>query len=274
VAAIMLMIAFASALKAQSDTITPRRPLFTWRDGVLAAAFAGVAVGIAPIDKYFAQRLQSSEAQESSFLRKTATTVRVVAFPGTIVIGTSMYAVGRVLKSHRAADLGLHGTEALLIGEGLASVLKGVVGRQRPYVDSTQINPYNWQFMRGFRGNDGYRSFPSGHAVAGFAAAAAVTAETARWWPRARWVIGPAMYGGATLVGASRMYDNQHWASDVIVGAAIGVFAGNKVVRYHHSHPGNRLDAWLVNFSIAPTATGHAWSASILPRLGPRRLSR
>jgi hypothetical protein len=78
------------------------------------------------------------------------------------------------------------------------------------------------------------------------------------------------MYGGAGMVGLSRLYDNQHWASDVIMGAAIGPFAGNKVVRYHHSHPGNPLDAWLVNFSITPTRTGHALRASILPRLGPR----
>jgi hypothetical protein len=58
------------------------------------------------------------------------------------------------------------------------------------------------------------------------------------------------------------MYNNRHWASDVIIGAAIGTFAGNKVVRYHHSHPGNKLDEWLVNFSISG---GHL-SASVLPR--------
>jgi hypothetical protein len=43
------------------------------------------------------------------------------------------------------------------------------------------------------------------------------------------------MYGGAALVGLSRMYNNRHWASDVITGAAIGTFAGTKVVRYHHT---------------------------------------
>lgn len=271
--AMVLMMATATGIEAQSDTITPPRPLFTWRDGLLGLVFVGATAGIAPIDKHIAERLQSRENQQSTRLQKTATVFRVVALPGSAIIGTSMYAVGRIMKSHRMADLGLHGTEALLIGEGLAAGMKGVFGRQRPYVDTTQFNPNKWHFLGGVVSDDGQRSFPSGHAVAAFAAAAAVTSETSRWWPSSRWLIGSAMYGGAGMVGLSRLYDNRHWASDVIMGAAIGTFAGNKVVRYHHSHPGNKLDAWLVNFSITPTATGHALSASILPRLGSRRLS-
>jgi hypothetical protein len=31
------------------------------------------------------------------------------------------------------------------------------------------------------------------------------------------------------------------------MGAAIGTFAGTKVVRYHHSHPGNKVDKWLLH---------------------------
>ena len=51
------------------------------------------------------------------------------------------------------------------------------------------------------------------------------------------------------------MYNNYHWASDVTIGAAIGTFAGLKVVRYHHRvNPDNRLDRWLLNVNITPTA--------------------
>jgi membrane-associated phospholipid phosphatase len=44
------------------------------------------------------------------------------------------------------------------------------------------------------------------------------------------------------MVGLSRMYHDKHWASDVVLGAAIGTFTGLKVVRYSHAHPNNRLD--------------------------------
>jgi membrane-associated phospholipid phosphatase len=74
------------------------------------------------------------------------------------------------------------------------------------------------------------------------------------------------MYGGAALIGLSRMYENRHWASDVIMGAAIGTFAGTKVVRYHRTHPGNRVDRWLLNASVSPSDLGHI-TLSVIPAL-------
>jgi membrane-associated phospholipid phosphatase len=47
-------------------------------------------------------------------------------------------------------------------------------------------------------------------------------------------------------MGLSRIYNNQHWASDVVAGAAIGTVIGLKVVKYTHSHPGNRIDRKLI----------------------------
>jgi hypothetical protein len=45
-------------------------------------------------------------------------------------------------------------------------------------------------------------------------------------------------------------------ASDVVLGAAVGTFAGLKVVRYHHSHPGNRLDDILLGVSAVLDGAG------------------
>jgi membrane-associated phospholipid phosphatase len=176
-----------------------------------------------------------------------------------------MYAVGRVSHSDRLAELGLRGTEALIVGGGLADVLKYSFGRARPFVDTVSPNPNDWELLRGLRRGDPYRSFPSGHTVAAFAAAAAVSAETSRWWPQATYyAIGPALYAGAVAVGASRMYENRHWASDVIMGAAIGTFAGTKVVRYHRTHPTNQLDRWLLRASLSPSDPSHV-SLMVLP---------
>jgi membrane-associated phospholipid phosphatase len=72
------------------------------------------------------------------------------------------------------------------------------------------------------------------------------------------------MYGGATAVGLSRMYDDQHWASDVLMGAAIGTFAGLKTVRFNHTHVGNELDRILLGARIVSTGNGTAlaWSGT------------
>jgi membrane-associated phospholipid phosphatase len=255
--ALPLLLALSLATEpalAQADTIGPPIPLFTYRDAVLAGSVYAATIIARPLDDRFAARLQDSSTQANRKLQGLATFVRTVATPGSYVIGGTMYAVGRLSKNERLADLGWHGTEALVVGELTAVVLKGVVGRQRPHVRPRDSNGF--RLFRGFGRDDRYRSFPSGHATSAFAAAAAVSSETSRWWPETRWIIGPVLYGGAALTGVSRMYNNRHWASDVLVGAGIGTFAGLKVVRYHHSHPGNRLDRWMLAGSLVPTPDG------------------
>jgi hypothetical protein len=252
-AALLLSLPAAQTATAQVDTV-PQRRLFGWKDAAILEAFAIATVAIAPLDTRVAQRLQNPDVQESKFIHHTATVVQTVTSPGAVIIGVGMYTYGRLAHNTRAADLGLHGTEALLIGSQIGNLLKAVVGRARPYKGVN--NPHDYQAFRGFHGGSEYRSFPSGHSIAAFAAAAAVTSETRRWWPKSVWIIGPVMYGGASAVGLSRMVENKHWASDVITGAAIGTFAGLKVVQWHHSHPGNRVDRTLLEPFVAPAANG------------------
>jgi membrane-associated phospholipid phosphatase len=268
--ALLLPVAFANASAQQRDTVS-RADLFTWRDAVLGAGFIIGTYALRPVDKIWAQKLQNPRNQENRFLNGVATVFRTTAQPGSVIIGVSMYTIGRLSKEKRLADLGLHGTEALAVGALTADGLKIVFGRARPYVKSTDStsNPDDWQFGRGLKGND-YSSFPSGHTTAGFAAAAAVTNEMSRWRPSSQWYIGPLMFGGATMIGLSRMYNNRHWATDVMMGAAIGTFAGNKVVRYHHRvNPTNRWDKWLLDFTATPvhTSSGLHLSWSVVPRL-------
>jgi membrane-associated phospholipid phosphatase len=269
--ALLVATAFSPAT-AQSDTATRSTvQLFTYRDGALAAGVMLGALFARRLDERYAARLQDSSTQANARLHTLATLVRTTTAPGAFIIGTSMYVTGRVAKNDHLASLGLHGTEALLLGEVAGGVLKGFIGRQRPYV--TPQNSHSFGFMRGFGGGDKFRSFPSGHSLAAFAAAAAVSSETSGWWPNTRWIFGPALYAGATLTAASRMYDNRHWASDVIVGAGLGTFAGLKVVRYNNAHPGNKLDQWLLTGSLVPTADGgHALQWSLLPGVSIGRL--
>ena len=257
----------ASPLAAQpADTSkVSSSPLFTGKDLIFAGAFALGTAAAWPVDRYFAERLQNPRAQGNRFLRGSAAFFREFGVPGAFIIGPTLYAIGRLGGNERMADLGLHGTEAIVAASIVTGAIKFTAGRQRPFMDIE--TPYDFALFRGLRGGDTYRSFPSGHSAVSFAAAAAVVTESRKWWPDAQWAVASVMYGGATMVGISRMYNNKHWASDVLAGAAIGTFAGRKVVRYHHTHPGNKLDEWLLTGSISPAADGgYTLRWMILPR--------
>ena len=246
---------------AQTEPAAPVKPLFTWRDAALLGGFTIATAAVAPIDVAIANRLRDSTVQENRFIGTLAAVVRDVATPYSVAIGVSMYAFGRLAKDKKVAELGLRGTEALALGQVAGVMFKGLFGRERPYV---KRDPYSYRFARGF-GKEQYRSFPSGHTISAFAAAAAVTSQTRRWWPGSEWFIGPALYGGAALAGVSRIYHNRHWASDIMMGAAIGTMAGNKVVRYHSTHQDNVLDRWLLSGSATRDAAGELvirWSVT------------
>lgn len=245
------------------------KPLFTARDAYIAAGFAVATVALFPADKRIAIRLQDSTTQANRFAHHAATGLELIASPGAYVIGGGMYAIGRLAHIPRATDLGLHGIEAVFMADVITGVLKGTAGRARPFLVGDTL-PRAFKFGRGFTG-EGYTSFPSGHTTSAFAAAAAVTSETSHWWPRSTIFIAPVMYGGATLVGLSRLYHNKHWASDVVLGAGIGTFSGIKVVRYNHDHPGNRIDRFFRNVAIGPDAASNgarlSWTVPLAPSL-------
>ena len=237
-----------------SGTIKRHKHLFNRRDLVVAGAFTGTTIMLFPLDRRLAQDLQDSSIQANDFFRDASKGVEMIASPGAYYIGGALYLVGRTTKNRRVADLGFHGTEAVLLGEITSYLLKGILGRGRPYVSNTTV-PTDFDLGRGFKSKD-WRSFPSGHTTTAFAAASAVTDETTLWWPKSTWVVGPIMYGGATLVGLSRMYHSRHWASDVAVGALIGTFSGKKVVLASHSSPNNVIDRVMLGTFAAPGEHG------------------
>ena len=256
-------------------TIVPRdtsdadrhKTLFTYRDAALAGGFVVLTVAMFPSDRHIAESLQDPDIRANKFFDKAGKGAEAISTPGSFIIGGSLYAAGKLTNHPDLSDLGWHGTEAVVVASGVTSLLKGLLGRSRPYVHSDTL-PRDFRFLRGFGRNtamrdDGkpaksgdFQSFPSGHTTTAFAAAAAVTSEMRRMHPGSVIFVAPALYGGATLVGLSRMYHNNHWASDVALGAAIGTFSGLKVVRYSHAHPDNKLDKFILGATAFPNADG------------------
>ena len=250
--------------KAKADSAKTPAKLFTKKDYMIGGAFVVGTFAMFPFDEQLAKHLTNPGAQANQFFKNASTGVEWIASPGAYVIGGTLYVVGRVGHFERVADLGWHGTEAVFVADVVTYALKGLTGRARPFLAGDTL-PNDFKFTKGF-GNGDRQSFPSGHATSAFAAAAAVTAETGTWWPKSTWVIGPLMYGGATMVGLSRMYHNKHWASDVVLGAAIGTFSGQKIVQYSHAHP-TRLDKIVLNnLAVLPDGPGRwaiTWTGTL-----------
>ena len=91
-------------------------------------------------------------------------------------------------------------TSALVANGVVTVILKKLIGRERP-------NSHNKQSM------------PSGHTSHSFAVAAVVNELYGQ-------KVGIAAYLIAGLVGISRINDNDHYLSDVIVGAGLGTIIG------------------------------------------------
>jgi undecaprenyl-diphosphatase len=108
---------------------------------------------------------------------------------------------------------------AVLLPALTGEVIKWIAGRGRPFVGG-EANAFNFSH---FAGTEAYASFPSGHAITGFALAFAVSAV----WPRARAV----MIVYAIAIAVSRLVLLAHHPSDVVAGALLGVI-GALFVRY------------------------------------------
>jgi membrane-associated phospholipid phosphatase len=149
------------------------------------------------------------------------------------------WTAGELSRRSELADAALHVTAALAAGGVANGALKYSVGRERP---STTADPLRF---RPLNGRNRWQSFPSGHAVVVFSLASAVSEEARRPWVTA------LAYGGAAMVGWSRVYDDKHWASDVAAGALVGILAGRSTVRLLH-RAGDDDDADPPAVTVAP----------------------
>jgi membrane-associated phospholipid phosphatase len=118
-----------------------------------------------------------------------------------------------------------------IAGSAAGSPAQAAVGRD---LLRAELSVASWTYAIKFavdrtRPNGDPRGFPSGHASTSFAIATVLQEHFG-------WKAGIPAFAAAAYTGVERVADNQHWASDVVFGAALGVASGRTVtIRLRHT---------------------------------------
>lgn len=140
----------------------------------------------------------------------------------TIPLMGAFYIYGAIAKKDKPKVVAMDFVQASLYSGIVVTLIKHVAHRHRPY----QTDPLNSHLWDGpITDNTNHTSFPSGHTIMAFTFASVVGTH----YKKTIWV--PILvYGLAFAQGYSRMRADKHWASDVLVGAALGYGIGTFVV--------------------------------------------
>jgi len=237
---VLLALGLGSAAPAEAqagtDSSSAAYHAIQWYEPL--AVMGGVALTAAldePVADHFRDHRSQTGDDVADAWAKVGTLGVGVATAGVFVGG---------LISHN--NLVAHSALRSLFSAGVAGVategIKFVVGRERPNENSSA-----WDFDPGHTDT----AFPSGHASVAFAMAASWSDDIHKTWA----TVG--LYGVATGVAVARVYQLEHWVSDVVGGAALGITSA-KLVSGRWRIFGLRPPEFLAT----PTGAGIVWHAS------------
>lgn len=164
------------------------------------------------------------QSRKSKSLDKAADVGSVIGNP-LVHLGLASFVYGlAVIDDYpKWKEVGEMMGEALILADASTFIIKEAVGRGRPNRTSSKgdFKPF------GFKSD--YDSFPSMHTSSSFALASVLASTSDSF------IAKTGYYLAATFVALSRTYQNKHWASDVVFGAALGELCGRVVTSYHAS---------------------------------------
>lgn len=162
----------------------------------------------------------------------------VLSPPALLGYSAALWGAGQLLPNDELARAGFKVGEAVVYATVITGGLKVIVGRARPYTgaDANDFSGWSW--------HDDHQSLPSAHATAAFAAARVMSPQLT---PMQR--LGA--YGAASLAAYSRVYQSDHWLSDVVFGAGLGYSVGAVLADDAGKDHKEQAGWWVV-----PTASG------------------
>jgi membrane-associated phospholipid phosphatase len=137
----------------------------------------------------------------------------VLSPPALTGYAVALWGAGQLVPNDELSRSGFRMGEAVVFSSLIAGGIKVLGGRARPYTgaDANDFSGWSW--------HDDHQSFPSAHATAAFAAARVLSPRLTPWQRL-------SAYGAAGLVAYSRVYQSEHWLSDVVFGAGLGYGVG------------------------------------------------
>lgn len=159
---------------------------------------------------------QRNHSRASSVIANGLTYVGLGRFQSITLAGTAITAFA--IHNDKLKQTAIIWAASLLVNSVATDELKKTFQRHRPNTGDPN-DVFDW------RGGPGINeSFPSAHTSNAFTTATVF----ATMFKNKGWV-APIAYTLATAVGLSRIYKNQHWASDVLAGAAIGFLSAKSM---------------------------------------------
>jgi membrane-associated phospholipid phosphatase len=188
---------------------------------------AGLVLGL--VDRNIRETVIERRTQGSKDFFGVVTRFGDGVFVGGFLAG--LFATGAIAGSDGLKTTAWLGLESYLASSVFSTVLKFAVGRARPWADegSHRFHPFSFRSM--------YTSMPSGHSTVVWSVATVIADRTDSV------LVDIACYGAATLASLSRIHQDKHWASDVLIGSAIGYFTAKKICALNRNTEGPKLSA-------------------------------
>jgi hypothetical protein len=222
VVAISQLLLISNTAAAQKDSVSiPTRGSSPARAWIIPAGI----VASAALDPEMREWARHSQSRSLDRLAKSVNPVGTAHY---LVPAMALTYAGALLTRDESLANGTLNTAAAYIASDLVeSVLKPVIGRERPHVEG------NSHRFHSFTGNGDWHSFPSAHVAHVTSIAQALSMQT-----QSGSVIALCS-SLVALVAWDRVYEDQHWTSDVTATIALSSIVSSATVRWmesRHSH--------------------------------------
>ena len=222
VVAISQLLLISNTAKAQKDSAS-----IPIRESSPARAWV-IPVGIAASAALDPDAREWALHSHSHSLDRLAKSVNPLGTARVIVPGIAITYIGALISHDESLATGTLNTAAAYIASDVVeSVLKPVIGRERPYAEG---NSHRFHL---FSGNGDWHSFPSAHVTHITSIAQAISMQTQSS------SLTAACSGLVALMAWDRVYEDQHWTSDVTATIVLSSIISSATVRWmesRHSH--------------------------------------